>query len=134
MPDAAPINITGVDRIVVRPKREMRLLEKTGDGYVLAEMGTVPQLHEAFSHDRIREMLRRDDRAIFLEKHPEDGALLAERFNTVQTTKVVVQDGWVALPGLIPPRERRGSPRSGPWPSGWARNSFSTCSMPSTPT
>lgn len=55
MPDAAPINISGLDRIVVRPKREMRLVEKTSDGYVLAERGTVPPLHEAFSHDRIRE-------------------------------------------------------------------------------
>lgn len=56
----------------------------------------------------IREMLRPSDRAIFLEKHPDDGLLLSERFNTVQTTKVLRQDGWVALPGLIPPKERRG--------------------------
>jgi 23S rRNA (adenine2030-N6)-methyltransferase len=56
----------------------------------------------------IRELLRPADRAIFLEKHPEDGLLLEERFNTVQTTKVLRQDGWTALPGLIPPRERRG--------------------------
>ena len=56
----------------------------------------------------IREMLRREDRAIFLEMHPEDGELLSERFNEVQNTKVMRLDGWVGLYGLIPPRERRG--------------------------
>jgi 23S rRNA (adenine2030-N6)-methyltransferase len=56
----------------------------------------------------IREMLRRDDRAIFLEMHPEDGELLSERFNEVQNTKVMRLDGWVGLYGLIPPKERRG--------------------------
>jgi 23S rRNA (adenine2030-N6)-methyltransferase len=56
----------------------------------------------------IREMLRRDDRAIFLEMHPEDGELLSERFNEVATTKVMRLDGWVGLYGLIPPKERRG--------------------------
>jgi 23S rRNA (adenine2030-N6)-methyltransferase len=56
----------------------------------------------------IRELLRPDDRAILVEKHPEDGALLSERFNNVTTTKVLCADGWTALPGLIPPRERRG--------------------------
>jgi 23S rRNA (adenine2030-N6)-methyltransferase len=56
----------------------------------------------------IREMLRREDRAIFLEMHPEDGELLSERFNEVQNTKVMRLDGWVGLYGLIPPKERRG--------------------------
>jgi 23S rRNA (adenine2030-N6)-methyltransferase len=56
----------------------------------------------------IREMLRREDRAIFLEMHPDDGELLSERFNEVQNTKVMRLDGWVGLYGLIPPKERRG--------------------------
>jgi 23S rRNA (adenine2030-N6)-methyltransferase len=56
----------------------------------------------------IREMLRREDRAIFLEMHPEDGELLSARFNEVQNTKVMRLDGWVGLYGLIPPKERRG--------------------------
>jgi 23S rRNA (adenine2030-N6)-methyltransferase len=55
-----------------------------------------------------RELLRREDRAVFVEKHPEDAALLAERFNTVANIKVLRLDGWVALGGLIPPKERRG--------------------------
>jgi 23S rRNA (adenine2030-N6)-methyltransferase len=56
----------------------------------------------------IREMLRHEDRAIFLEMHPEDGELLSERFNEVRNTKVMRLDGWVGLYGLIPPKERRG--------------------------
>lgn len=56
----------------------------------------------------IRERLRRDDRAVFTELHPEDYAVLRERFNTVSTTKVLQLDGWLALGSLIPPRERRG--------------------------
>lgn len=56
----------------------------------------------------IREMLRRDDRAVLLEKHPEDAALLVERFHSVRNMKVFATDGWTALPGLVPPTERRG--------------------------
>ena len=56
----------------------------------------------------IREMLRRDDRAVFVEKHPEDAATLRERFNAVRNIKVLHLDGWVALGSLVPPKERRG--------------------------
>lgn len=56
----------------------------------------------------VREMLRPRDRAIVIEKHPADGGVLAHRFNAVSTMKVLQGDGWTALGGLIPPRERRG--------------------------
>lgn len=55
-----------------------------------------------------RELLRRDDRAIFVEKHPADAALLAERFGAGPATKVLALDGWTALGSLLPPKERRG--------------------------
>ncbi len=55
-----------------------------------------------------RELLRRNDRAIFIEKHELDGELLRERFNTVRNTKVLRADGWAALGGLVPPKEKRG--------------------------
>jgi len=55
-----------------------------------------------------RELLRRQDRAVFVELHPDDGALLTERFNAVANIKVLRLDGWTALHGLIPPKERRG--------------------------
>jgi 23S rRNA (adenine2030-N6)-methyltransferase len=56
----------------------------------------------------IRELLRKGDRAVLAELHPVDGALLTERFNTVTNIKVLRLDGWTALHGLIPPKERRG--------------------------
>jgi Protein involved in catabolism of external DNA len=56
----------------------------------------------------VREMLRRQDRAIFVELHPADAELLSERFNTVSNIKVMHLDGWTALHALIPPKENRG--------------------------
>lgn len=55
-----------------------------------------------------REMLRAADRAVFVEKHPEDSALLARRFARAANVKVVELDGWLALGGFVPPPERRG--------------------------
>jgi len=54
-----------------------------------------------------RDALRAGDRAIFVELHPDDGALLARRFNRGRS-KVLHLDGWTALHGLVPPPERRG--------------------------
>jgi 23S rRNA (adenine2030-N6)-methyltransferase len=56
----------------------------------------------------IRELLRKQDRAVLVELHPADGALLTERFNEAANVKVLRLDGWTALHGLIPPKERRG--------------------------
>lgn len=56
----------------------------------------------------ISALLRREDRAILIEKHPEDGLLLRQRFGPTRNVKVLGGDGWTVLPGLIPPRERRG--------------------------
>ena len=56
----------------------------------------------------VREMLRRQDRGVFVELHPADYAMLAERFNAVANLKVMHLDGWTALHALIPPKERRG--------------------------
>lgn len=55
-----------------------------------------------------RELLRRDDRAILVEKHPADAATLTARFNTARNVKTLEMDGWTALRSLIPPKERRG--------------------------
>ena len=56
----------------------------------------------------VRSMLRAQDRAILVEKHPQDHATLAAEFRHAANVKVVHLDGWAALGGFIPPKERRG--------------------------
>jgi 23S rRNA (adenine2030-N6)-methyltransferase len=56
----------------------------------------------------VREMLRRQDRGVFVELHPEDAEALSGRFHAVRNLKVMRLDGWTALHALIPPKERRG--------------------------
>ena len=56
----------------------------------------------------VRELLRRQDRGVFVELHPADHALLSEAYNAVTNLKVMHLDGWTALHALIPPREKRG--------------------------
>ncbi|MET0743610.1 MAG: 23S rRNA (adenine(2030)-N(6))-methyltransferase RlmJ [Microvirga sp.] len=56
----------------------------------------------------LRELLRRQDRGVLVELHPEDGARLTKRYNAVANLKVLHLDGWTALQALIPPREKRG--------------------------
>lgn len=56
----------------------------------------------------LREMLRPQDQAILVEKHPTDAASLRERYNDIRNIKVLHLDGWTALGSLIPPKERRG--------------------------
>lgn len=53
-------------------------------------------------------MLRRQDRAILVERHPQDAATLAERFARDRRIKALTLDGWTALHAMIPPPERRG--------------------------
>ncbi len=56
----------------------------------------------------IRELLRRQDQAVFVELHPDDCQVLTERFNETVNTKVLHLDAWTALKSLIPPKEKRG--------------------------
>jgi 23S rRNA (adenine2030-N6)-methyltransferase len=54
------------------------------------------------------QLLRRHDRAWLYELHPEDARLLEERFSHDRRVQIVRQDGYAALPGLLPPVSRRG--------------------------
>ncbi|MBZ6078291.1 23S rRNA (adenine(2030)-N(6))-methyltransferase RlmJ [Microvirga puerhi] len=56
----------------------------------------------------LRELLRWQDRGVFVELHPADYGTLNETFNTVANLKVMHLDGWTALHALIPPKEKRG--------------------------
>ena len=56
----------------------------------------------------VREILRRQDRGVFVELHPADHAVLSEAFNEVSNLKVMHLDGWTALNAYVPPPEKRG--------------------------
>lgn len=55
-----------------------------------------------------RELLRRQDRGVFVELHPADAQALTERYNEVANLTVLRLDGWHALSAQIPPKEKRG--------------------------
>lgn len=52
--------------------------------------------------------LRPQDRAIFLERQPEEAAALRDNLRARRGVTVQEADAWVALKGLLPPREKRG--------------------------
>lgn len=54
-------------------------------------------------------LLRDNDRLIAIEKHPEEFAALADVLSAFAHTRAVAGDGYARLPGLLPPRERRGA-------------------------
>lgn len=56
----------------------------------------------------VREMIRPQDRGVFVELHPVDSEILSGRFHAVTNLKVMRLDGWTALHALIPPKEKRG--------------------------
>ena len=56
----------------------------------------------------LREILRRQDRGVFVELHPGRPCGAEPGFNTVTNLKVLHLDGWTALHALIPPKEKRG--------------------------
>jgi len=55
-----------------------------------------------------RHLMRRGDRLMACELHPEDAALLADSFRGDGQVKVTALDGWLALKSFMPPKERRG--------------------------
>jgi len=55
-----------------------------------------------------RTLLRPVDRLTAVELHPDDYRLLASRFAGDFQVKAIELDGWLALSGFLPPKERRG--------------------------
>ncbi|MCF3935812.1 23S rRNA (adenine(2030)-N(6))-methyltransferase RlmJ [Acuticoccus sp. M5D2P5] len=56
----------------------------------------------------VRALLRKQDRLSAIELHPDDYRELAGRFAGDHQVRVTMLDGWLALGGHLPPKERRG--------------------------
>jgi 23S rRNA (adenine2030-N6)-methyltransferase len=56
----------------------------------------------------IRALLRPQDRAVFLERHPEEAAALRDNLQGSRGITINEVDAWAALQGLLPPKENRG--------------------------
>ena len=56
----------------------------------------------------IRALLRPQDRAVFIERHPQEAAALRDNLRGSRGTTINEADAWAALKGLVPPRENRG--------------------------
>ena len=56
----------------------------------------------------VRHLMRRQDRLTAIEKHPDEAAALKALFAGDVQTRVIELDGWLALGGHLPPKERRG--------------------------
>jgi 23S rRNA (adenine2030-N6)-methyltransferase len=55
-----------------------------------------------------RRLMRRGDRLVANEPHPEDHERLKALFAKDPATKILALDGWMALKAVLPPKERRG--------------------------
>jgi 23S rRNA (adenine2030-N6)-methyltransferase len=53
-------------------------------------------------------LMRRQDKAVLIEKHPDDVRTLQAVLAGDRRSKVIELDGWTALNAMIPPPERRG--------------------------
>jgi len=56
----------------------------------------------------IRALLRPQDRAVFIERHPEEAAALRDNLHGSRGITINEADAWAALKGLVPPKENRG--------------------------
>lgn len=56
----------------------------------------------------IRALLRAKDRAVFMEQHPEEAAALRDNLHGSRGITINEADAWMALKGLVPPKENRG--------------------------
>lgn len=53
-------------------------------------------------------MLRENDRAVFVEKHPEEAAALTRALGRRKRVSVLTEDGYASLKAHLPPKENRG--------------------------
>lgn len=74
-------------------------LERSGKEALFAYPGS-PRL--------VRMQMRPQDRLVACELHPEESALLKAEFRGDKQVAIHERDGWEALGGLLPPKEKRG--------------------------
>ncbi|MBN9568010.1 MAG: 23S rRNA (adenine(2030)-N(6))-methyltransferase RlmJ [Alphaproteobacteria bacterium] len=94
----------GIGRLLQQPAGLPPLLEYYLDVVRAAGDGRYPGSPWLAAH-----LLRDSDRLIAIEKHPEELAALADVLSVCAHTRAVAGDGYARLPGLLPPRERRGT-------------------------
>ncbi|MGE3306132.1 MAG: 23S rRNA (adenine(2030)-N(6))-methyltransferase RlmJ [Rhizobiaceae bacterium] len=56
----------------------------------------------------VRHLLRRQDRLEAVELHPQEAAILKAQFAGDFQVRAIELDGWLALGGHLPPKEKRG--------------------------
>jgi 23S rRNA (adenine2030-N6)-methyltransferase len=56
----------------------------------------------------IRALLRPQDRAVFIERQPDEVAALRDNLHDRRGVTINEADAWAALKGLLPPKENRG--------------------------
>lgn len=69
--------------------------------------GSPPKLYPG-SPAIMHYLARHNDRLTLTELHPVDHAALAKRYAGDIKVKAIELDGWLALKGFLPPKERRG--------------------------
>ncbi len=99
----------GIGRIVRdEPPAEIAAILAPYLEAVRAENGGEDILRYPGSPLLARRLMRRGDRLIANEAHPEDVERLESLFSKDPAAKVLAVDGWSVLKAVLPPKERRG--------------------------
>lgn len=87
----------------------------TGLGDMPPALARYVEVVGSFGNDRYpgspliaQKLLRRDDRLVAVEKHPEEYAALEAALRPFANTRTIQADGYARLVALLPPPERRG--------------------------
>lgn len=93
----------GVDKVFGRPLSSAPMYSNALESLNEQDLRFYPG-----SPELVRRALREDDRLIVCELHPEDGAVLKQRYRRDRRVYVHHRDGYEAVGAMLPPAERRG--------------------------
>lgn len=100
---------TGIGRVLAAPvPADIQEFLAPWLSVVQAVNGTATLTTYPGSPEIARRLLRKQDRLTLTELHPTDFATLAARYEGDFQVKTIELDGWLALGGFLPPKERRG--------------------------